>query len=228
MKTSASRRSSRHAERAAKGRRGPGPGQAQAAGTRGRGEDPLVKAVAVGVEPGEGEASDLPAIAKERWTRPSLARKSTTRVTPWPEDQRDELRRTQDRVKKKEQFLEDEDQSGREVEDACQNSGQGFREQGRNEVHATICGRGGAAARTRRGSRPGGSAPEAAPSTADDSTIWADVSALRRQRADTVAAISQLEGQRTGQEKPGHCCTSRTSLLLGELRRRAVVWNAPR
>ena len=105
----------RHAERAAKDAEDQVLAKLQAAGTRGRGGLLVVLGgdAAFGTEAAD-EAAD-----RKRKVDAAIAR--TEEHDTLLRDLRDEVRRTQDRVKNREQFLEDEDQKRRrDVEDACQ------------------------------------------------------------------------------------------------------------
>ena len=160
----------------------------QAAGTRGRGG---LLAVLGGDAAFGTEAVDQ---ANERKRKVDAAIARTEEHDTLLRDLRDEVRRTQDRVKNREQFLEDEDQKRRrDVEDACQKALAKAAEaldatkQTQSFVDAAE-----AAARTRR-DRDRAEVLQKCSVYADEAR--ADVSALRRQHADTLAAISQLEAK---------------------------------
>ena len=178
----------RHSARAAKDAEDQVMSKLQAAGTRGRSG---LLAVLGGSDVFGADAADA---SHERKRKIDEALDKTEAHASLLRDLQEELRRTQDQVKNREAFLEDADSKrSREVEDACAKAlAKAAEALDATKATQQFVDAAEAAARTRR-DRDRAEVLQKCSVYSDEAR--ADVSALRRQHADTLAAISQLEAK---------------------------------
>lgn len=178
----------RHSARAAKDAEDQVMSKLQAAGTRGRSG---LLAVLGGSDVFGAEAADA---SHERKRRIDDSIDKTEAHASLLRDLQEELRRTQDQVKNREAFLEDADSTrSREVEGACAKAlAKAAEALDATKATQQFVDAAEAAARTLR-DRDRAEVLQKCSVYSDEAR--ADVSALRRQHADTLAAISQLEAK---------------------------------